>query len=92
MTFGTPHPQGKSTDVPIDANIGEVIRGFSVRGGEWIDAIKVITNVKQSAWYGDMTGGRTYQLTPPQGYEIIGIYGRFGVCCDGFGIVYTSNT
>lgn len=90
--FGTPHPRAKYTDVPIDANTGEKVVGFIVRAGEWIDAIQVVTNQKQSAWFGDMSAGKTFRLTPPHGYEIIGIYGRFGVCCDGFGIVYTSNS
>ena len=75
----------------LDADAGEKITGFAVRAGEWIDAIKVITNRKESAWLGDDRNTRTFLMKPPQGYEIIGICGQIGICCDAFGVVYTSN-
>lgn len=92
MTFGTPHPQGKITDVALDADSGEMLVGFSVRAGDWIDAIKVLTNKKESAWLGDPNNSRTFIMRPPQGYEIIGVCGQYGLCCDAFGVVYTTNT
>jgi Jacalin-like lectin domain len=92
LVFGAPHPRSRGTDIPIDTDGGELIRGFSVRAGEWIDAIKVITNKKESTWLGHIGNTRTFQLTPPQGYEIIGIYGRMGRCCDGFGVLYRSSS
>jgi Jacalin-like lectin domain len=92
MIFGTPHPRSMVTDISIDADAGEMVTGFVVRAGEWIDAIKVLTNKKESAWLGSIGNTKTFQLKPPQGYEIIGICGQVGVCCDAFGVVYTSNT
>jgi Jacalin-like lectin domain len=92
LLFGKPHPQSKVTEITLEADAGEIITGFAVRAGEWVDAIKVITNKKESAWLGDDRNTRTFQMKPPQGYEIIGIYGQIGICCDGFGVVYTSNT
>lgn len=90
LVFGTPHPRTKGTDIPIDADGGEMVNGFVVRAGEWIDAIKVVTNKKQSAWLGNLGRSPKYVMTPPQGYQIIGVYGRVGRCCDGFGVVYSS--
>lgn len=92
MMFGTPLPEGNVTDVPIDADAGEVLRGFIVRADDSIKAIKVVTSLKRSAWLGDTELGTTFDLTPPQGYRTIGVYGRYGQCCDGFGVVYTSAT
>lgn len=92
LAFGKPHPQSKQTDIPLDPDAGEMITGFVVRAREWVDAIKVITNKKESAWLGDDRNTRTFQLKPPQGYEIIGICGQIGICCDAFGVVYTSMT
>lgn len=92
MTFGTPHPQSKQTDITLDADAGEMLTGFAVRADEWIYAIKVITNQKESAWLGDPANSRTFILKPPHGYDIIGICGQVGLCCDAFGVVYTSNT
>jgi hypothetical protein len=92
LTFGTPHPRSKGTDVPIDAAGGEVVTGFKVRAAAWIDAVKVVTNRKESGWLGHFGGGRVYNLIPPHGYDIIGIYGKHGSCCDGFGVLYTSSS
>jgi hypothetical protein len=92
MLFGTPHPLAKSTDISLDPNSGEMLTGFCVRADEWVDAIKVLTNKKESPWLGNINSRRTFWLRPPQGYEVIGICGNVGVCCDAFGIVYTSNT
>ena len=92
MTFGTPHSRGLITEIPINAAAGEMVKGFLVRANDWIDAIKVVTNFKESAWLGSVASTKTFDLIPPQGYQVIGIYGRFGQCCDGFGVVYTSNT
>jgi len=92
MLFGTPHPSAKSTDFPLDADSGEMLIGFCVRADEWVDAIKVLTNKKESPWMGNVDCRRVFWLRPPQGYEIIGICGNVGVCCDAFGVVYTSTT
>ena len=91
MTFGTPHPQSKQTDVQLDAGAGEMVTGFVVRAGDWINSIKVLTNRKESPWFGDTANTRTYILKPPQGYEIIGVCGQIGICVDAFAVVYTSN-
>ena len=90
LVFGTPHPRGTETDIPLDADAGEMVTGFVVKAGDWIDAIKVITNKKRSAWLGSLGRSREYVMTPPQGYQIIGVFGRVGRCCDGFGVVYSS--
>jgi len=90
-TFGTPHPRSKGTDFPIDHAGGETILGFHIRASEWIDAIKVISNRKRSAWLGHLGSDRVFEMVPPHGYDIIGIYGRHGRCCDAFGVIYTTN-
>jgi hypothetical protein len=92
LTFGDPHPRTKGTNIPIDASGGEIIIGFKVRASKWVDAVKVVTNRKESSWLGSVGSGRVYNLVPPHGYDIIGIYGKHGRCCDGFGVLYTSNS
>ena len=89
MTFGKPHPKAKVTNIIVDARSGEIVTGFAVRAREWVDAIKVLTNKKESSWLGADSNTRTFELKPPQGYEIIGICGQSGLCCDAFGVVYT---
>jgi hypothetical protein len=91
-TFGYPHPRNKGTDIPIDAARGEHLTGFQVRAGDYIEAIRFITNRSKSAWLGHHSNSKTYELLPPQGYEAIGIYGSYGLCCDALGVLYTSNT
>jgi|SRR5271169_133484 len=89
--FGSPHPRSKSTDILIDADGGEVVTGFQVRAGKWIDAIKVVTNRKESGWLGHIGGGKSFLLIPPYGYIVIGLFGEHGRCCESFGVLYTSH-
>ena len=90
LVFGTPHPSGRVTDIPIDSAEGEQILGFHVCADEWIEAIRIVTNRKQSAWMGKATK-HVFEMIPPQGYEIVGIGGQVGQCIDMFGVVYISN-
>jgi hypothetical protein len=92
MLFGTPHPSATSTDFPLDVDSGEILVGFRVRADEWVYAIKVLTNKKESPWMGNTECRRVFWLRPPQGYEAIGICGNVGVCCDALGVVYTSSS
>ena len=91
LTFGIPHPRGRVTDVPIDSADGEKVLGFRVCADEWVDAITIVTNRKQSAWIGKTTK-HVFEMIPPQGYEVVGITGQVGQCIDMFGVVYASNT
>jgi Jacalin-like lectin domain len=92
MMFGTPHPRGKEMEFTIDSDRGEVITGFKVRAHEWIDAIAVVTNRKESGWVGHLGGGgKVFMFVPPSGYEVIGVFGRHGRCCESFGVLYISS-
>lgn len=56
--------------------MGERVVGFYVRSGAWIDGIQIITNTRRSEVYGNPQGGSGHELIPPQGYELVGLYGN----------------
>jgi Jacalin-like lectin domain len=89
--FGAPRTRNKITDVVIDAENGEVVTGFMIRAGEWIDALKVVTNRRESNWLGYLGAAPPFSMIPPQGYEVIGVFGKIGPCCESLGVLYTSN-
>lgn len=77
------------TDITLEPN--EIITGFNVRCGAWIDAIQIITNHGRiTDMFGNKNGGSLGELIPPTGQNIIGIYGRVGQWIDAIGIVYAT--
>jgi hypothetical protein len=49
---------GSGSDFPIDTRRGELILGFYLRAGLWIDGLQIITNLgRRSEIYGNPTGG-----------------------------------
>jgi hypothetical protein len=49
---------GHSTDFPLDTRKGELLLGFALRAGLWIDGIQILTSLgRTSEWFGNATGG-----------------------------------
>lgn len=49
---------GSPTDFSLDTRKGELLLGFSLRAGLWIDGIQILTSLgRKSDWFGNATGG-----------------------------------
>lgn len=52
---------GHATDFPLDTRKGEMLLGFALRAGLWIDGIQILTSLgRTSEWFGNATGGSGY--------------------------------
>ncbi|CAN6624839.1 hypothetical protein TRVA0_010S00738 [Trichomonascus vanleenenianus] len=69
---------------------GEQLVGFYVRAGYWVDGIQVITNYQRSPVFGNASGGSGYELVPPEGYYIHGLWGNIHNWTHTIGIIYTN--
>ncbi|KAL4956831.1 jacalin-like lectin domain-containing protein [Aspergillus filifer] len=79
---------GKSDDFVLDTRRGEILLGFYVRAGHWIDAIEVLTSLgRKSGLVGNTNGGSAYNLIPPLGYKIAGLSGSAGAWIDGLSLI-----
>ncbi|GMM56743.1 putative metalloendopeptidase [Maudiozyma humilis] len=77
------------TNITMEPN--EIITGFNVRCGAWIDAIQILTSHgRMTDMFGNKNGGGLGELIPPKGQYVLGIYGRVGQWVDAIGIVYGS--
>ncbi|KAJ2988088.1 hypothetical protein NUW58_g4159 [Xylaria curta] len=87
---------GKRGDKPegdrftIDTRNAEVIVGFSLRVGSWIDAVQIITSSsRRSAFYGNASGGSVHTLLVPNGFKICGVSGSCADWLDTFSLLIT---
>jgi hypothetical protein len=49
---------GPPTDFALDTRKGELLLGFALRAGLWIDGIQILTSLgRKSEWFGNATGG-----------------------------------
>lgn len=88
--FGKRGGRAGGSDFPLDTRRGEMLLGFHVRAGFWIDAIQIMTTTgRRSEMFGNTNGGSGHTLIPPRGYAIAGIYGTCGPWLDGFGLIIT---
>ncbi|KOS46027.1 hypothetical protein ACN38_g2966 [Penicillium nordicum] len=72
----------------LDTRRGEILLGFYVRAGLWIDGIEILTSLgRKSGIYGNATGGSGHTLIPPLGYKIAGIAGSCASWVDGFSLI-----
>ncbi|KAL2809811.1 putative peptidase family-domain-containing protein [Aspergillus granulosus] len=79
---------GNADDFVLDTRRGEILLGFYVRAGHWIDAIEILTSLgRKSGVFGNATGGSGYNLIPPLGYKVAGISGSCGAWVDGFSLI-----
>lgn len=72
----------------FDIRRGEILLGFYVRAGAWIDGIEILTSLgRKSGVYGNANGGSGHTLIPPLGYKVAGISGSSGAWVDGFSLI-----
>jgi hypothetical protein len=83
---GTPH----GSEFIFDTRRGEILLGFYVRAGAWIDGIEILTSLgRRSGIYGNSKGGSGHTLIPPRGYSIAGVSGSCGAWMDSFSLIIT---
>ncbi|KAK4497241.1 hypothetical protein PRZ48_011691 [Zasmidium cellare] len=88
--FGKRGGKPGGSEFALDTRKGEMLLGFYVRAGWWIDGIQIMTNTgRRSEVYGKADGGSGHTLIPPRGYSIAGVYGSCGPWLDGFGLIIT---
>lgn len=88
--FGKRGGRPGGSEFVLDTRRGEMLMGFYVRAGFWIDGIQIMTTIgRKSEMYGKATGGSGHTLIPPRGYSIAGVYGSCGAWLDGFGLIIT---
>lgn len=81
---------GHATEFALDTRKGELLLGFALRAGLWIDGIQILTNLgRKSEWFGNAHGGSGHTLIPPRGYTIGGISGSSAAWLDGFQLIIT---
>jgi hypothetical protein len=60
---------GSASEFALDTRKGELILGFNLRAGLWIDGLQILTNLgRRSEWYGNATGGSGYVLRTDVGH------------------------
>ncbi|KAI4099005.1 MAG: hypothetical protein LQ339_006198 [Xanthoria mediterranea] len=88
--FGKRGGQVGGSDFLLDTRRGEVIMGFNLRSGLWIDGIEILTSLgRKSGMYGNPTAGSGSSLIPPRGYSIAGVSGSCAAWIDGFSLIIT---
>jgi len=81
---------GSMTEFALDTRKGELLLGFSLRAGLWIDGLQILTSLgRKSEWYGNPNSGSGHTLIPPRGYTIGGISGSCAQWLDGFSLIIT---
>ncbi|KAJ8128872.1 hypothetical protein O1611_g4761 [Lasiodiplodia mahajangana] len=74
----------------MDIRNAEVIVGFAVRAGSWIDAIQIITSTsRKSTLFGNPGGGSLHTLLVPNGFKICGVSGSCADWLDSFSLLIT---
>ncbi|KAJ5332047.1 hypothetical protein MYU51_016961 [Penicillium brevicompactum] len=86
--FGKRGGKPGGDDFILDTRRGEILLGFYVRAGQWIDGIEILTSLgRKSGIYGNASGGSGHTLIPPLGYKIAGIAGSSASWVDGFSLI-----
>ncbi|KAI9728419.1 MAG: hypothetical protein M1828_003819 [Chrysothrix sp. TS-e1954] len=88
--FGNRGGKPGGSEFALDTRRGEIILGFYLRAGLWIDGIQILTSLgRKSEVYGNPNGGSGHTLIPPRGYNVAGISGSCAAWIDGFSLVIT---
>lgn len=88
--FGKRGGKEGGSEFSLDTRRGEIIMGFYLRAGLWIDGLQILTSLgRKSEIYGNPTGGSGHTLIPPRGYTIAGISGSCAAWLDGFSLIIT---
>jgi len=81
-------PGGNSNSFLLDPD--EYITGLSGRYGDYLDALRIITNKRTSPTYGGRGGRIDFRVDVPSWNMAIGFAGRAGQYVDALGLVYAS--
>lgn len=57
---------------------GEKLMRLEVKSGHWVDAFRVVTNLRRSPWFGGLGGSDTSIIDAPAGHQICGFFGSRG--------------
>lgn len=88
--FGKRGGQPGGSEFMFDTRRGEILLGFYLRAGLWIDGIEILTSLgRRSGVFGNPNGGSGHTLIPPRGYCIAGLSGSCGQWVDGFSLIIT---
>jgi hypothetical protein len=88
--FGKRGGKPGGSEFALDTRKGELVIGFELRAGLWIDGLRILTSLgRKSEWYGNAQGGSGHTLIPPRGYTIGGISGSCAQWVDGFAVIIT---
>ncbi|KAI9755844.1 MAG: hypothetical protein M4579_004126 [Chaenotheca gracillima] len=88
--FGKKGGKAGGSEFNLDTRRGEILMGFYVRAGQWIDGLEILTSLgRRSGVFGKADGGSGYTLIPPRGYSIAGVSGTSGPWLDGFSVIIT---
>ncbi|CAG8886875.1 unnamed protein product [Penicillium egyptiacum] len=86
--FGKRGGKAGGDEFVLDTRRGEILLGFYVRAGLWIDGIEILTSLgRKSGVYGNAAGGTGHTLIPPLGYKIAGVSGSCASWVDGFSLI-----
>lgn len=88
--FGKRGGKPGGSEFLFDTRRGEILLGFYLRAGLWIDGIEILTSLgRRSGIFGNSKGGSGHTLIPPRGYSIAGVSGTCGKWVDGFSLIIT---
>ncbi|KAF2459570.1 zinc metallo protein-like proteinase [Lineolata rhizophorae] len=88
--FGKKGGKPGGSEFLLDTRKGEILMGFYVRAGLWIDGLQVLTSLgRRSEVFGKAGGGSGHTLIPPRGYRIAGLSGSCGAWMDGLALIIT---
>ncbi|KAF2814289.1 uncharacterized protein BDZ99DRAFT_380744 [Mytilinidion resinicola] len=88
--FGKRGGKAGGSEFTLDTRRGELLMGFYLRAGLWIDGLQILTSLgRKSEIFGNPTGGSGHTLLPPRGYIIAGISGSCAGWLDGFSLIIT---
>ncbi|KAI9850755.1 MAG: hypothetical protein M1838_005166 [Thelocarpon superellum] len=88
--FGSKGGKEGGSKFDLDTRRGEILMGFYLRAGVWIDGLEILTSLgRRSGVFGNPIGGSGHTLIPPRGYSIAGISGSCGPWVDGFSLIIT---
>ncbi|KAI1438137.1 metallopeptidase [Xylaria sp. CBS 124048] len=82
--------RGENKDnITLNIQAAEVLLGFGVRAGSWVDAIQIITSKRRTPFYGNERGGSMYDLMVPSGFKVCGLSGTCAEWIDSLALLIT---
>ncbi|KAK2738936.1 hypothetical protein FQN57_006730 [Myotisia sp. PD_48] len=77
--FGKATTGQQHNEYVLDTRRGEVLMGFSVRYGQGLEGIGILTSLgRKSSIYGNRKVGSGGAIIPPRGYNVAGVTGTVG--------------